>query len=61
MTLPKNAQDPSQQPKNIAAIAKSIAATTFMPHPLGLGPIKIGFDLINSRNFSQFLRILKFK
>ena len=34
MTLPKIAQDPSQNPKNTAAIAISIAATTFTPHPL---------------------------
>ena len=33
MTLPKNAQDPSQNPKNTAAIAIWIAAKTFMPHP----------------------------
>ena len=34
MTLPKNAQDPSQIPKNTATIAILIAVTTFMPHPL---------------------------
>ena len=34
MTLPKNAQDPFQNPKNTAAIAILIAATTFTPHPL---------------------------
>ena len=36
ITLPKNAQDLSQIPKNTAAIAISIAATTFVVHPLGV-------------------------
>ena len=34
MTLPKNALDPNQLPQNAAAIAISIAATTFVVHPL---------------------------
>ena len=34
MTFLKNAEDQTQHPQNIAAMAISIAATTFMPHPL---------------------------
>ena len=34
MTLSKNALDPIQHPQKIATMAISIAATTFMPHPL---------------------------
>ena len=34
MTFLKNAKDQTQHPQNIAAMAISIAATTFMPHPL---------------------------
>ena len=33
--LPKNAKDPTQCPQIIAAMAISIAATTFVDHPLG--------------------------
>ena len=36
MTLPKNALDPNQHPQNAAAIAISIAATTFVVHPLAI-------------------------
>ena len=36
MTLPKNALDQNQHPQNAAAIAISIAATTFVAHPLVL-------------------------
>ena len=34
MTHPKNAKDQTQYPQIIAAMAISIAATTFMDHPL---------------------------
>ena len=34
MTFLKNAKDQTQHPQNMAAMAISIAATTFMPHPL---------------------------
>ena len=34
MTLPKNASDTNQHPQRAAAIAISIAATTFVVHPL---------------------------
>ena len=34
MTHPKNARDPNQHHKNAATIAISIAATTFVGHPL---------------------------
>ena len=34
--LPKNAKDPTQCPQIIAAMAISIAATTFVDHPLVL-------------------------
>ena len=34
MTFLKNAKDQTQHPQNIAAIATSIAATRFTPHPL---------------------------
>ena len=32
--LPKNAKDPNQHPQNATTIAISIAATTFVVHPL---------------------------
>ena len=34
MTLPKNAKYQTEHPENIAAIAISIVATTFVDHPL---------------------------
>ena len=34
ITLPKNAKDPNQHPQNATTIAISIAATTFVVHPL---------------------------
>ena len=34
MTHPKNAKDQTQYPQIIAAMAISIAATTFVDHPL---------------------------
>ena len=36
MTHPKNASDLNQHPQNAAAIAISIAASTFVVHPLGV-------------------------
>ena len=34
MMLPKNAEDPTQYPEIIVAMAISIGATTFMDHPI---------------------------
>ena len=34
MTLPKNAQEPNLPPQNSTVIAITIAATTFVVHPL---------------------------
>ena len=34
MMLPKNAEDPTQYPEIIVAMAISIGATTFVDHPL---------------------------
>ena len=34
MTLPKNAQEPNLPPQNFTVIAITIAATTFVVHPL---------------------------
>ena len=34
MTLPKNAKYQTEHPENIAKMAISIAATTFVEHPL---------------------------
>ena len=34
MMLPKNAEDPTQCPEIIVAMAISIGATTFVDHPL---------------------------
>ena len=34
MTLPKNAKYQTEHPENIAEMAISIAATTFVDHPL---------------------------
>ena len=59
MTLPKNASDPNQHPQRAAAIAISIAATTFVVHPLH-SEIISNFCLINE-SMNQLIKAVYFE